>query len=103
MHPAFEAAQEKLLERIAKRGDHPSWATPIAKKHPRLVTLRMFSHFTDSHDRYDLLLKVCPKCYCGFVYELAKNAEQNIKVISERQYTAQVKPYSSVCSVEGEE
>ena len=97
MHLALIATKQKLEARKQVRGGVPQGYTPPNLKHDRMITLRVVAGVSDA-GRFDFLIRACPKCLRGYVYELTQDTDDDIKLITQAQWKQQIKPYTVICS-----
>jgi hypothetical protein len=98
MHPVLEAVKKEFAYRREAREGVPSKYTPPSLRHKKLVTLRMFDRVTKDGKRYDLIVKLCPACKCGFIDDLSADNDKSIPAIPETQYRAEVRAYVTKCN-----
>ena len=97
MHPALEKAKRHLDIRRMFRAESPLGYTPPNLKHDQLVPLKISEGPDHNGTKHFLYIRVCPKCMCGYAYDVKTAQDDEIRVITSSQWQAQVKPYKTQC------
>lgn len=98
MHPILEEAKRKIEASREGRQGVPKGYTPPDLRHEKLVTLRVIAGSNNNNQRFEFLIKTCPKCLMGYVFDYTSEADQDIKSITQEQWRSQIKEYKPICT-----